>query len=121
MRVRRSDALAALLSVTGTTHFLSPRMYARIVPKWLGNPYPYVYVSGAAELACAAGLLSRRTRGKAGWAAAALFVVVFPANVQMAVDARREPAWYRAATYARLPLQLPLVWWAVSVGRQART
>ena len=121
MRVRRGDALAALLTVTGTTHFLAPRMYARIVPRPLGNPYPYVYVSGAAELACAAGLLSTRTRRPAAWATAALFAVVFPANVQMAVDARSGPRWYRTVTYARLPLQVPLVWWAISVARHART
>jgi uncharacterized membrane protein len=121
VRVHRSNALATLLGITGTTHFLFPRPYARIVPRQLGKPYPYVYVSGAAELACAAGLLSKHTRRSAAWATATLFVVVFPANVQMALDAQRGPSWYRAVAYARLPLQLPLVWWAISVGRHART
>ena len=44
-----------------------------------------IYVSGVVELVCAAGLL-RRTR----WAAAAsvaTLAAVFPANVQMALDA----------------------------------
>jgi uncharacterized membrane protein len=45
---------------------------------------------------------------------------VFPANVKMARDAARAPAAVRAAAYGRLPLQVPLVLWALRVGRAAR-
>ena len=72
-------------------------------------------MSGLAELACAAGLI-RRTR----WAAAASVVVlaaVFPANVQMALDAGsgRNPglADRRAVAWGRLPLQLVMAWVAL--------
>jgi uncharacterized membrane protein len=61
-----------------------------------------------------------RTRRLAGWATAALFVAVFPGNVQMALDASDRSALYRAATYARLPVQVPLVVWAVQVARLSR-
>ena len=50
-----------------------------------------------------------RTRRLGGLAAAALFVAVLPANVQMARDWRDRPAPLRLAAYARLPLQVPLV------------
>ena len=42
-------------------------------------------MSGAAELACAAAVANRRTRRVGATLAAVLFVVVFPANLQMAV------------------------------------
>lgn len=109
--------LAGLLTVTGSLHFVAPRQFAAIVPRALPEPMALVYLSGAAELACAAGLALRRTRRPAAWATAALFVVVFPGNVQMALDAADRSAPYRAVTYARLPLQVPLVVWAVSVAR----
>jgi uncharacterized membrane protein len=80
----------------------------------------WVAASGAAELGCAAGLVLPPTRRAAAWTTAGLFVVVFPGNVQMALDAGRGPAWYRAATVARLPLQVPLVLWAAYVGRGGR-
>jgi uncharacterized membrane protein len=49
-----------------------------------------------------------------------LFVVVFPANVKMALDSGRNPsAAYRAGTWLRLPVQLPLVLWARRVAREA--
>jgi uncharacterized membrane protein len=111
--------LSGLLSVTGTLHFVTPRTFAAIVPQQLPSPMGLVYASGAAELACAAGLAVPRTRRVAGWATAALFVAVFPGNVQMALDAGHKSTTYRAIVYARLPLQLPLVVWAVSVARWA--
>jgi uncharacterized membrane protein len=118
---RRSPyLLAALLTTTGTLHFVVPRTFAALVPPQLPEPRALVYLSGAAELACAAGLVVPRTRRLAGWATAALFVAVFPGNVQMALDASDRSELYRAATYARLPVQVPLVAWAVQVARFSR-
>ena len=118
---RRSPyLLAALLTTTGTLHFVVPRPFAAIIPPQLPEPRALVSLSGAAELACAAGLVVPPTRRLAGWATAALFVAVFPGNVQMALDASDRSELYRAATYARLPVQVPLVAWAVQVARFSR-
>ncbi len=75
--------------------------------------------SGAAELACAVGLALPRTRRAAALASAALFVVVYPGNVTMAVDAHRRPApaALRVGSLVRLPMQGPLVWWALRVAQ----
>ena len=120
-RARWSPRLLALvLAAGGTAHFLAPAPYARIVPEVLGAPYAWVYASGAAELACAAGLAVSASRRAAALATALLFVAVFPANVQMALDADGRSPAYRAAVYVRLPLQVPLVLWALSVARSER-
>jgi uncharacterized membrane protein len=74
-----------------------------------------IYLSGVAELLCAAGLLRR-----ARWAPAASVTVlatVFPANVQMALDAgsgrNRGAADNPVLAWGRLPLQLPMIWAAL--------
>ncbi len=120
MRRASPYLLAGLLTVTGTLHFVVPKVFASIVPSQLPARAAIVYASGAAELACAGGLAVPRTRRVAGWATALLFVSVFPANVQMALDAGDRSAAYRAATYARLPVQVPLVLWGISVARVSR-
>lgn len=79
---RTAGVLALLLGGAGVTHFLRPRGYDRIVPEAL-PPRTTTLVSGLAELGIAAGLLVPATRRRAGWAAAALFLAVFPANVKM--------------------------------------
>ena len=109
------------MALAGTMHFLAPKPFVGIVPRQLPARYALVYASGAVELTCAAGLVVPRTRRKAGWATVALLVAVFPANIQMAVDALRHAhsVGYRAGTIARLPLQIPLIGWAISVSRGA--
>ncbi len=84
------------------------------MPRWLPAHRALVYVSGAAELAGAAGLLLPTLRPLAGWGLIALLVAVLPANVQMLQDARanpRTPGWAHVALWVRLPLQLLLMWW----------
>ena len=108
--------LAGLLVVTGTWHFAAPRGFESIVPSFLGSPAFWVRLSGVGELSCAAGLLIPRTRRVAGWATAALFVIVFPANIDMAVQAWQGPG-SRVLAYGRLPLQIPLVLWALFIAR----
>ena len=119
MRKASPYLLASLLTVSGVSHFAFPRAFAAIVPPQLPWTYGLVYASGVAELACAAGLAVPRTRRLAGWATVALLAAVFPANVQMALDADGRSDAYRWATYARLPVQVPLIVWAVSVARSA--
>ncbi len=79
------------------------------------------YLSGVAELACAVAVARPSTRRAGGFAAAVLFVAVFPANVQMALDWRTRPASEQAAAYGRLPLQIPLVLWGLTVANDARS
>lgn len=113
--------LAVLLGGAGVTHFLRPRGYDRIVPAGL-PPRTTTLLSGAAELGIAAGLLVPATRRASGMAAAALFLAVFPANVTMAkglLDSPRSTRTMRLVSVLRLPLQAPLVLWALRVGRHA--
>jgi uncharacterized membrane protein len=112
--------LIALLTTSGVLHFLRPGPFRSIVPKALPHKAQLVAVSGAAELACAALLAHPAGRVFGGPASAALFAAVFPANVSMALRSGRRPLWYRAAAWARLPLQIPLVVWSLRVGREAR-
>ena len=114
--------LAGLLAVAGTTHFVRPQVYRPLIPRAFGDPGPWVLWSGVAELACAAALVPERTRRPAALVTAALFVGVYPGNIQQAVDAhrRRSSPAVRAASLVRLPMQVPLVWWALAVARRER-
>jgi len=121
-RSQRSPLLlAGLLATAGVAHFANPRQFDAIVPRALpGKPRTWTYVSGAVELALAAGVALPRTRRTAALATAAFFVGVFPANVKMAVDWRDRPAPQKAAALGRLPLQLPLVLWARNVANNEK-
>jgi uncharacterized membrane protein len=111
------NLLAAAFAASGTVHLVRPQAFAAIMPRAIPARHhrSLIYVSGVAELVCAVGLV-RRTR----WAAPASIGVlgaVFPANVQMALDAgsgrNSGAADRRAVAWARLPLQIPMVWAAL--------
>ena len=124
--MRSYRALAGLLLATGTTHLLGPGLYDPIVPRALpGAARAWTYASGLAELGVAAALLVPTMRRPAALAAAALFVAVFPANVQMALDGGYPGAigvmGSAVLAWARLPLQVPLVWWSLSLARRVDT
>jgi uncharacterized membrane protein len=122
----RSDrALAGLLFVTGTTHMLRPSFFDPIVPRLLpGAARAWTYGSGMAELGVAAALLVPALHRRAALAAAVLFVAVFPGNVQMALDGGYPGASGLLGSpllaWARLPLQVPLVWWSLALARGRR-
>lgn len=114
--------LAAGLAVTGTLHLVKPQPYDSLIPRFLGRPRPWVYGSGVVELACAAALAAPATRQMGALASAAMFVGVFPGNVTMAARALGSPrasGRVKTLTVARLPLQAPLVFWALDVARRA--
>lgn len=106
-------ALAALLAGMGTLHLVTPAPFERLVPRWLGSPRAWVVATGLAEIASGAALVPAATRRAGAWAAAATLVVVFPGNVQMAVDAGPPTTPVAVALWLRLPLQAPLVAWAL--------
>ncbi|HEX4224215.1 MAG TPA: hypothetical protein VHZ97_17735, partial [Pseudonocardiaceae bacterium] len=101
----------------------APKPYDSIVPPALpGSARTWTYLSGVAELVVAAALAVPRFRRLGGLLAALLFIGVFPANVQMAIDYQRsgKPLPARLMAFGRLPLQLPLVLWALRVRKSGQ-
>lgn len=113
----RTGFLIALLGGSGVLHFARPAPFVAIVPRMLPAPLELVYASGAVELLGAGLMAAAPTRRAGGMLAAALLVAVFPANVSMALRAGASSPVHRALTWARLPLQVPLVKWAWQAGR----
>jgi uncharacterized membrane protein len=117
-RITPGGALAGFLAFAGVTHFVVPQFFDQFVPESLpGTQRDWTYGSGVAELATAAVVAAPRTRRLGAGLAALLFVAVFPANVKMAIDWSDRSLPERLAAYGRLPLQIPLVLWALRVRR----
>lgn len=96
-------------ALSGVTHLVRPQVFEPMIPERLGPPRPWVVGSGLLELACAAGLATRQP-----WAPAvttATLAAIWVGNLQMALDVQRSrrPVWQKAAVWARMPLQAPMM------------
>jgi uncharacterized membrane protein len=114
--------MTILMTFAGVMHFVKPASFVAMVPSQLPAPLLLVQVSGVAEIAGGLGLILPQTRRLAAWGLVALFIAVFPANVNMAVhhlplDGKPVAP---ALLWARLPLQLVLIAWAAWYARPAR-
>jgi uncharacterized membrane protein len=112
--------LAALLLGSGVLHFVMPKPYDTIVPTELpGSQRFYTYASGVAELASGALLLSPPTRKLGALSAVAVFVGVFPANLNLVRLWTDKPLFMRLGAIARLPLQIPMITGALKIYRNS--
>lgn len=116
---RRSAAvLSGALATMGVLHMVAPQPFDQLIPDWLpGSARTWTYGSGVLELAVSGLIAAPATRRRGGLVAAALFVGVFPGNVQMAVDWSDRSVVEQLLAYGRLPLQVPLVLWALRVAK----
>src|SRR5687767_6281857 len=109
--------LALAMITVGVAHFVMPAPFVRIVPAALPHPLLLVYLSGAAEIAGGLGLLApwAGVRRAAAWGLVALYIAVFPANLNQAWNGvqfeggRPIAAWI---LWARLPFQALFIYWA---------
>ena len=100
----------------GLLHFLRPRWYEAIMPDYLPAHTELVYLSGVAEMAGGAALLSpdEQVRRIGAWWLVATLVAVFPANLHMALNPDKYPDIPQLALWGRLPLQVGFVAWVLA-------
>jgi uncharacterized membrane protein len=103
----------------GVLHVVAPAPFEKIIPDALGHKRALNLLAAAAEAASGALLLapSPRARRLGGTLAAATIVGVYPANIHMALQAGAPTTPYAAGAWLRLPLQFPLIAWAVKHAR----
>src|ERR1700710_1910016 len=105
--------------VAGLNHFVAPAAYVAMIPDAFPAHAALVSISGVAEVLGGLGLILPATRRLAGWGLRAPFVAIFPANVNMAVHhlplgGHEVPSW---TLWARLPLQVVFIGWAIWCSR----
>lgn len=106
--------LAICIIVVGITHFAMPDPFVKIVPDYFPYHLALVYISGFFEILGGIGLLVPPVSQAAAWGLLILFIAVFPANINMAVNAIDLPNIpdSDALRWGRLPFQAVLIAWA---------
>lgn len=95
----------------GIAHLLAQVPLAAVVPGILPAHGALVQLSGITAIAGGCGLLWPIVQRWAAWGLVAWLVGVFPANLWMATHPAALPRIAPWLLWARLPFQLPMIWW----------
>ena len=102
--------VAALFLASGVLHLVNPAAFVWLMPLWLPLQTELIVISGVMELAAAIGLIFKQR-----WApllTVLTLLAVWPANWWFAIDSLTSNPNIALIAWLRLPLQLPLLWWA---------
>ena len=101
----------ALFLGSGLTHILNPALFLPLLPEGVPLREAIIVLSGVAEITAAIGLLLRLRFAPAY--TVLVLLAIWPANWWFAIDQTIQGNVLAAViAWVRIPLQLPLVYWA---------
>jgi uncharacterized membrane protein len=110
----RSRIILAIFFISvGIMHFVRTGFFMSIMPPYLPYHLELVYISGVFEILGGIGVLVPQVRKWAGYGLILLLISVFPANIQMLINAihNHESTPTIILLIIRLPIQPLLIYW----------
>ena len=106
--MRGTIATTIMFFVVGLAHFIAPKKLEAMIPPKL--PYkPFLnYLTGGCEMLFAIGVLLPRAYLISGWGLIILLILMFPANVYVAV---KNASFYNISRLFFQPVYIAWVWW----------
>ena len=104
--------MAAIYAIAGGMHFIKPKMYMRIMPKYLPNHKLLVLLSGVAEIILALGLCFDETRTLAVKGIMIMLAIFLLVHFYMLSSEKAGAGIPRWILLLRIPLQFVLIAWA---------
>ncbi len=113
LRGAAAIGLGMLFMFTGMGHFIQTEPMAQMLPPWVSERELLVYLTGVLEFAIAIGFFLPGSRRLAGWAAATVLILFFPANIYAAINyvPMGGHAWGPLYLLIRAPLQISILLW----------
>ncbi|MEZ4811716.1 MAG: hypothetical protein R2819_15250 [Allomuricauda sp.] len=104
--------MAGMYIVAGVAHFIFPKAYLRIMPRYLPNHRFLVALSGIAEIGLGIGLCFDQTRNFSIYALIAMLLVFLLVHFYMLSGEKASAGIPKWILILRIPLQFGLMYWA---------
>ncbi|RIA10366.1 putative membrane protein [Flavobacteriaceae bacterium MAR_2010_72] len=104
--------MASLYVFAGIMHFIKPKLYLRIMPRYLPNHKLLVILSGLAEVILGIGLCFEATKLLAIYGIMAMLILFLLVHFYMLSSKKAGAGIPRWILILRIPLQFALMYWA---------
>lgn len=104
--------MAAMYIFAGLMHFIKPRLYMRIMPRYLPAHKTLVYLSGLAEIILGIALCFPETKNLAIYGIILMLSIFLLVHFYMLSSEKAGAGMPKWALILRIPLQFFLMWWA---------
>jgi uncharacterized membrane protein len=104
--------MAAMYVIAGVFHFIKPKAYLRVMPRYLPNHRLLVFLSGLAEIILGAGLCIPALKPLAVYGIILMLLAFMPVHIYMLTEKKASlgiPGWL---LLLRIILQIGLIYWA---------
>lgn len=105
-------AMAIIYIIAGFMHFIKPRIYMRIMPKYLPNHKMLVYLSGFAEIVLGLGICFTSTKVIAVYGIILMLLIFLLVHFYMLSGEKASAGIPKWILILRIPLQFLLMYWA---------
>ncbi len=106
--------MAGMYILAGIVHFIKPKMYMRIMPRYLPYHKFFVFLSGAVEIVLGIGLCFDVTRRLSIFGIILMLAAFLPVHFYMLSNEKAAAGLPKWALILRIPLQFALMYWAYS-------
>ena len=104
--------MAAMYIIAGIMHFIKPKAYLRIMPRYLPNHKLLVILSGLAEIILGIGLCVRALKNLSIYGIILMLAIFLLVHFYMLSSEKASAGIPKWILLLRLPLQLGLMYWA---------
>jgi len=104
--------MGAIYIIAGILHFIKPKVYLRIMPRYLPFHKPLVLLSGIAEIILGIGLFFKATKDLSIYGIIAMLTVFLLVHFYMLSSKKTSAGFPKWLLLLRLSLQFILIYWA---------
>ena len=104
--------MAAMYIGIGCMHFIKPKAFLSVIPRYIPKGKLMVYLSGVAEILLGIALFFKQTRILALWGIIVMLIVFLTVHWYMIRDKKFHTTFPLALLWFRFILQFGLMYWA---------
>ena len=104
--------MGAIYIFAGIMHFIKPKVYLRIMPRYLPFHKPLVLLSGVAEILLGVGLFFKETKNLSVYGIIAMLAVFLLVHFYMLSSEKASAGFPKWLLLLRLPIQFAFMYWA---------